>query len=214
VEGLKLTNPYYSLGVSCLKRTTVAISEATARRLSELSRKHKIVISALATEALEVACDAMDMGFTPRDLRDLIVILKLASFIDPVLLPIDVVEKLVLMASRDSGVFDTLLRDFNQLGARVASAAISYYGAPANIEELLKTLTIASKLSAFKEVRAVRRGEELEVSIIGSWKTFETSRLIEAFVRGAFETLGYTVKEAYVGVGSLKVTVTPKGYTA
>lgn len=192
----------------------MAISEATARRLSELSRKHKIVISALATEALEVACDAMDMGFTPRDLRDLIVILKLASFIDPVLLPIDVVEKLVLMASRDSGVFDTLLRDFNQLGARVASAAISYYGAPANIEELLKTLTIASKLSAFKEVRAVRRGEELEVSIIGSWKTFETSRLIEAFVRGAFETLGYTVKEAYVGVGSLKVTVTPKGYTA
>jgi hypothetical protein len=194
-----------------LKRTTVAISEATARRLSELSRRHKIVISALATEALEVACDAMDMGFTPRDLRDLIVILKLASFIDPVLLPIDVVEKLVLMASRDSGVFDTLLRDFNQLGARVASVAISYYGAPANIEELLKTLTIASKLSAFKEVRAVRRGEELEVSIIGSWKTFETSRLIEAFVRGAFETLGYTVKEAYVGVGSLKVTVAPKG---
>jgi len=194
-----------------LKRTTVAISEATARRLSELSRRHKIVISALATEALEVACDAMDMGFTPRDLRDLIVILKLASFIDPVLLPIDVVEKLVLMASRDSGVFDTLLRDFNQLGARVASAAISYYGAPANVEELLKTLAIASKLSAFKEVRAVRRGEELEVSIIGSWKTFETSRLIEAFVRGAFETLGYTVKEAYVGVGSLKVTVAPKG---
>jgi hypothetical protein len=211
VEGLKLTNPHYSLRVSCLKRTTVAISETTARRLSELSRRHKIVISALATEALEVACDAMDMGFTPRDLRDLIVILKLASFIDPVLLPIDVVEKLVLMASRDSGVFDTLLRDFNQLGARVASAAISYYGAPANIEELLKTLTIASKLSAFKEVRAVRRGEELEVSIIGSWKTFETSRLIEAFVRGAFETLGYTVKEAYVGVGSLKVTVAPKG---
>ncbi len=197
-----------------MKRTTVAVSEATARRLSELSRRHKIVISALATEALEVACDAMDMGFTPRDLRDLIVILKLASFIDPVLLPIDVVEKLVLMASRDSGVFDTLLRDFNQLGARVASAVISYYGAPANIEELLKTLTISSKLSAFKEVRTVRRGEELEVSIIGSWKTFETSRLIEAFVRGAFETLGYTVKEAYVGVGSLKVTVAPKGYTA
>ncbi len=194
-----------------MKRTTVAISEATARRLSELSRRHKIVISALATEALEVACDAMDMGFTPRDQRDLIVILKLASFIDPVLLPIDVVEKLVLMASRDQGVFDTLLRDFNQLGARVASAVISYYGAPANIEELLKTLAIASKLSAFKEVRSVRRGEELDVSIIGSWKTFETSRLIEAFVRGAFETLGYTVKEAYVGVGSLKVTVAPKG---
>jgi hypothetical protein len=211
VEGLKLTNPYYSLGVSYLKRTTVAISEATARRLSELSRRHKIVISALATEALEVACDAMDMGFTPRDLRDLIVILKLASFIDPVLLPIDVVEKLVSMTSRDLGVFDTLLRDFNQLGARVASAVISYYGAPANVEELLKTLTVASKLSAFKEVKAVRRGEELEVSIIGSWKTLETSRLIEAFVRGAFETLGFTIKETYAGVGSLRVTVVPKG---
>jgi hypothetical protein len=211
VEGLKLTNPYYSLRVSCLKRTTVAISEVTARRLSELSRKHKIVISALATEALEVACDAIDMGFTPRDLRDLIVILKLASFIDPVLLPIDVVEKLVSMTSRDLGVFDTLLRDFNQLGARVASAVISYYGAPANVEELLKTLTVVSKLSAFKEVKAVRRGEELEVSIIGSWKTLETSRLIEAFVRGAFETLGFTIKETYVGVGSLRVTVAPKG---
>ena len=189
----------------------MAISEVTARRLSELSRKHKIVISALATEALEVACDAIDMGFTPRDLRDLIVILKLASFIDPVLLPIDVVEKLVSMTSRDLGVFDTLLRDFNQLGARVASAVISYYGAPANVEELLKTLTVVSKLSAFKEVKAVRRGEELEVSIIGSWKTLETSRLIEAFVRGAFETLGFTIKETYVGVGSLRVTVAPKG---
>ncbi len=150
------------------------------------------------------------MGFTPRDLRDLIVILKLASFIDPVLLPIDVVEKLITIASRDAGILNSLIEDFKQLGARIASATISYYGAPAHIEEILKTLTVISKLSAFKEVKTTRRDEALEISIIGSWKTEVTSKLIEAFVKGAFETLGYEVKETYVGVGSLKVLITPR----
>ena len=194
-----------------MKRTTIAISESTARRLSELSRKRKVVMSALATEALEVACDAIDMGLTPRDLRDLIVILKLASFIDPVLLPMDVVEKLVAIASSDAETLDSLIRDFKQLGARTASATISYYGAPADVEEILKTLTVISKLSAFKEVKTARRDEALEISIIGSWKTEVTSKLIKAFMMGAFEILGYDIKEAYVGVGSLKVLVTPKG---
>ncbi len=194
-----------------MKRTTVAINESTARRLSELSRRNKMVVSALATEALEVTCDAMDMGFTPGDLRDLIVILKLASFIDPALLPMDVVEKLIVIASRDAGTLDSLIEDFRQLGARIASTIISYYGTPSNVEELLKTLTVISKISAFKEVKTTRRDAILEISIIGSWKTEETSKLIEAFVKGAFETLGYDVKETYVGVGSFKVMVAPRG---
>jgi hypothetical protein len=197
--------------VAQLKRTTVAINESTARRLSELSRRNKMVVSALATEALEVTCDAMDMGFTPGDLRDLIVILKLASFIDPALLPMDVVEKLIVIASRDAGTLNSLIEDFRQLGARIASTIISYYGTPSNVEELLKTLTVISKISAFKEVKTTRRDATLEISIIGSWKTEETSKLIEAFVKGAFETLGYNIKETYVGVGSLKVMVAPRG---
>jgi len=185
----------------------VAINENTARKLSEISRKHKIIISALATEALDVACDAMDMGFTPRDLRDLIIILKLASFIDPVLLPIDIIEKLILIAAKDMKTLDTLVEDFKQLGARVASVTLSYYGTPSSVEGLLKTLSPVSKLSAFKEIKAIKKDKALEISIIGSWKTRETSNLIGAFIRGVFETLGYKVKETHIGVGSLKVII-------
>jgi len=120
----------------------------------------------------------------------------------------EVVERLVSIASRDEGLFKTLLEDFKSLGARVASIVSSYYIAPSALEELLAMASIASKVSAFKEVKASRRGESLiDISIIGSWKTLEVSKLVEAFIRGAFETLGYNVKDVYVGVGSLKVTV-------
>lgn len=191
-----------------MRRTTVAISESTAKRLSEISRKYRVVISALANEALNAACDAMELGLTPRDLRDLIVILKLASFTDPVLLPIEVVEKLVVIASRDAVLFNDLMQDFRSIGARVASIIVSYYGVPSKVEELLTMISVASKVSAFKEVKTTRRDDGLlEISIIGSWKTLETSRLIEAFIEGAFETLGHRVVDTYVGVGSLRVVV-------
>lgn len=204
---IKITDPSLLVEVYPLRRTTVAISENTARRLSEISRRHRLVISALATEALEVACDAMDMGFRPRDLRDLIVILKLASFIDPVLLPMDVIEKLVNVASRDEVVFRGLIEEFESLGSRVASIAVSYYGAPSDVEKLLEMISVVSKVSAFKEVKTVRKNGLLEVSVIGSWRSREISVLIEAFIRGVFRTLGFKIRDVYIGVGSLRFDV-------
>lgn len=194
-----------------MPRTTVAVEESVARRISALARRFNLVISSFSTEALGVAGDLLEMGLLPRDLKKLTVALKIASFLDPVVLPMDLFESLVKKASAcGDQCVEELTKEMEEWGRRVASVVKSYY--EDNLESLLDAVSKASKIFALREIAVEKISHEaMEVKIVGVGKSELTTRLTYMFIKNFFQTLGYNVKPDGLGVGIIRILLEKGG---
>ena len=190
-----------------MPRTTVAVDDTIAKRISTLARKFNLVLSSFSSEALSVAGDLLEMGLMPRDLKKLTTIMKIASFTDPMVLPMDLFESLVKKASMcGEQCVKELEGEMEYWGKRVASIIKGYY--EEDIESLVDAVSKASKVFALREISVEKFTQNsMEIKIVGVGKSELTTKLTYTFVKSLFEGLGYRVSLDSMGVGIIKISV-------
>ncbi len=190
-----------------MPRTTVAVDDTTAKRISMLAKKFNLIISSFSSEALSVAGDLLEMGMMPRDLRKLVVAMKIASFIDPIILPMDLFESMIKKASLcGEPCLEELNEEMILWGKRVGSIVKGYY--EGDIESLVEAVSKASKVFALKEISVERMAPNtMEIKLVGVGKSELTTRLTYMFVKSFFEELGYKVSLDSMGIGAIKITL-------
>jgi len=190
-----------------MPRTTVAVDDTIAKRISALARRFNLVLSSFSSEALSVAGDLLEMGLMPRDLKKLTTVMKIASFIDPIVLPMELFESLVRKASMcGDQCIKELDSEMEGWGKRVASIIKGYY--EDNIESLIDAVSKASKVFALREISVEKYSQNsMEIKLVGVGKSELTTRLTYTFVKGLFEGLGYRVSLESLGVGIIKISV-------
>ncbi|MDT7888571.1 MAG: hypothetical protein RQ885_06300 [Desulfurococcales archaeon] len=190
-----------------MPRTTVAVDDTIAKRISALARKFNLVLSSFSSEALSVAGDLLEMGLMPRDLKKLTTVMKIASFIDPIVLPMELFESLVKKASMcGEQCIKELDGEMESWGKRVASIIKGYY--EDDIESLIDAVSKASKVFALREISVERFTQNsMEIKLVGVGKSELTTRLTYTFIKGLFEGLGYKVSLESMGIGIIKISV-------
>jgi hypothetical protein len=190
-----------------MPRTTVAVDDTIAKRISALARKFNLVLSSFSSEALSVAGDLLEMGLMPRDLKKLTTVMKMASFIDPIVLPMELFESLVKKASIcGEQCIKELDGEMESWGKRVASIIKGYY--EDDIESLIDAVSKASKVFALREISVERFTQNsMEIKLVGVGKSELTTRLTYTFIKGLFEGLGYKVSLESIGIGIIKISV-------
>ncbi len=189
-----------------MPRTTVAVDESIARRISALAKRFNLVVSSFSSEALSVAGDLLEMGMMPGDLKKLMVSMKIASFIDPIILPMDLFESLITKAAMcGEPCLGELNEEMTLWGKRVGSIVKGYY--EGDIESLVEAVSKASKVFALREVSVERMSPNaMEIKLVGVGKSELTTRLTYTFIKSLFEELGYKVSLDSIGVGIIKFT--------
>jgi hypothetical protein len=190
-----------------MPRTTVAVDDTIAKRISALARRFNLVLSSFSSEALSVAGDLLEMGLMPRDLKKLTTVMKIASFIDPIVLPMELFESLVKKASMcGEQCIKELDGEMESWGKRVASIIKGYY--EDDIESLIDAVSKASKVFALREISVERFTQNsMEIKLVGVGKSELTTRLTYTFIKGLFEGLGYKVSLESMGIGIIKISV-------
>ncbi len=193
-----------------MPRTTVAVDDSIAKRISTLAKRFNLVISSFSSEALSVAGDLLEMGMMPRDLKKLMVAMKIASFVDPVILPMDLFESLVTKACMcGEPCIEKLDEEVALWGKRVGSIIKGYY--EGDIESLIETVSKASKVFALKEVSVDKIAPNtMKIKLVGAGRSEITTRITYTFIKNLFEELGYNVSLNSMGVGVIKFTVEGK----
>lgn len=190
-----------------MPRTTVAVDETIAKKISTLAKKFNLVLSSFSSEALSVAGDLLEMGLMPRDLRKLATLMKIASFIDPIVLPMELFENLIRKASMcGDRCIKELEDDMSYWGKRVASIIKGYY--EEDIESLIDAVSKASKIFALRDISVEKLSQDtIEIKLVGVGKSEITTRLTYIFIKSLFEELGYRVSLDNIGVGVIKTTI-------
>jgi hypothetical protein len=154
-----------------------------------------------------VAGDLLEMGLMPRDLKKLTTVMKIASFIDPIVLPMELFESLVKKASMcGEQCIKELDGEMESWGKRVASIIKGYY--EDDIESLIDAVSKASKVFALREISVERFTQNsMEIKLVGVGKSELTTRLTYTFIKGLFEGLGYKVSLESMGIGIIKISV-------
>jgi hypothetical protein len=133
--------------------------------------------------------------------------MKIASFIDPIVLPMELFESLVKKASMcGEQCIKELDGEMESWGKRVASIIKGYY--EDDIESLIDAVSKASKVFALREISVERFTQNsMEIKLVGVGKSELTTRLTYTFIKGLFEGLGYKVSLESMGIGIIKISV-------
>ncbi len=186
-------------------RINLAVDAEIARRLKQIARDEGKTLYALTNEYLGEAIRVKEAGIEPRHAGRLAVTYSLLSGLDIVMLPGDMVDK--ILSKLYALEKEWLLRYFYMKG-RELSTYLKLFA-----RDLRDLINIYNDLQGFlpiKKNKIEMEGNRLYVSIIGAGRVIESTLCTLKFIEGIIEAYGWKIVKQQVEPGIIIFEATTK----
>jgi len=182
--------------VSRRDRVNIAVAAEIASKLGEVAEKRGMTMFSLANESLSVMLELMEDGFSPRDVKMSMYLLRILNELETVPMPARVMDRIMsLIYTRAREEAEAI---FCEGGRAIANYLIAVFGNIKNVTEVASQLP---KHVPIKRLEISEKDGELELELVGVGYSNEASQLILVAARCFVEAMGYRVVESSAAAG-------------
>ncbi len=182
-------------------RTTIAVNDEVAAKLSEESKKRNITEYSLANQLLETELRLLNSSMDAEDVESSAILSQFVKSMDGLPLPVEIIGELTeYIYKKDKKWLEDV---WYNLGKKLGAYVRTYVF---DVKELESQAKHIIKFVPIKLVKVDTENEKsLKISLIGAWSFTSLSFCIAQVLKGIVETYGYKLKNLEYGKGFVTV---------